>query len=170
MNSVNPYLKQYKKNQMETATPEQILILLYDGAIQYLNQAKIALDAQDNEQFQNNMLGCEKIIIEFMNTLKIEQGEKLAETLYRLYEYLNGTLVTAAVTREIEKIDEVLGHLMRLRETWQKAIEIANAEKDAELIDKHEEVEAEENNYTYDYEDDDESEDGDAYESSEDQE
>ena len=169
MQAVNPYLKQYKKNQMETATPEQILILLYDGAIQYLNQAKIALDAQDNEQFQSNMLGCEKIIIEFMNTLKIEQGGKLAETLYRLYEYLNKTLVAAAVTREIEKIDEVLGHLMRLRETWQKAIEIANAEKDVELIDKHEE--AEENNYAYDYEDDDdESEDGDAYESSEDEE
>ncbi len=169
MQAVNPYLKQYKKNQMETATPEQILILLYDGAIQYLNQAKIALDAQDNEQFQSNMLGCEKIIIEFMNTLKIEQGGKLAETLYRLYEYLNKTLVAAAVTREIEKIDEVLGHLMRLRETWQKAIEIANAEKDVELIDKHEE--AEENNYAYDYEDDDdESEDEDAYDSSEDQE
>ena len=38
---MNPYLKQYQKNEVETASPEKILILLYDGAIQFLNKEKI---------------------------------------------------------------------------------------------------------------------------------
>ena len=143
MQSVNPYLKQYKQNQIETATPEQILILLYDGAIQYLNHAKIALEEDDNEQFQSNMFGCERIIIEFMNTLKLDEGGHFAATLYRLYEYLNKTLITATIIRDVEKIDEVLKHLMNLRETWQKAIEISNAEKEAQLRDAQEEDEYE---------------------------
>ena len=44
MNAVNPYLKQYQKNEVETATPEKLLILLYDGAIQFLNKAKISME------------------------------------------------------------------------------------------------------------------------------
>ena len=154
MQSVNPYVKQYKQNQIETATPEQILILLYDGAIQYLNHAKISLDENDNEQFQSNIFGCERIIIEFMNTLKLDEGGKFAATLYRLYEYLNKTLITASIRRDVNKIDEVLRHLISLRETWQKAIEISNAEKEAQLKDlKYEDEE----------DDDDEEEDIDTY-------
>lgn len=136
MNTINPYLKQYKKNQIETATPEQILILLYDGAIQYLNRAKIGLKEGNHEQFHDNILGCEKILIEFMNTLDMERGGKLAENLYRLYDYYHRTLVKAGISKNINNIDEVLRHLTGLRETWQKAIEIANSEKDAKLIDE----------------------------------
>lgn len=133
MNAMNPYLKQYKKNQIETATPEQILILLYDGAIQYLNRAKVALENEDNEQFHSNILGCEKIIMEFMNTLNMEIGGSLAENLYSLYDYLYKTLIKTGLNRKVEGIDEVLKHLTGLRETWQKAIEISNAEKTAQL-------------------------------------
>lgn len=138
MSTINPYLKEYKKNQIETATPEQILILLYDGAIQYLNKAKMALDSSTDEQLYMNLLGCEKIILEFMNTLDMELGGALAVNLYNLYEYLYNTLVNAGINKNRTNIDEVLKHLTSLRETWQKAIEIANAEKEAKLIDSTE--------------------------------
>lgn len=134
MNALNPYLKEYKKNQVETATPEQILILLYDGAIQYLNRAKVSLANGDEQQFHAQLLGCEKIIMEFMNTLDMDAGGALAQNLYRLYEYLYNTLVKAGISRKPEGVDEVLKHLSGLRETWQKAIEIANAERKAALI------------------------------------
>lgn len=138
MATINPYLQQYKKNQIETATPEQILILLYDGAIQYLNRAKVSLEQRNHAQFHNNILGCEKIIMEFMNTLDMAQGGSLAENLYRLYDYLYSTLVKAGIGKDVNNIDEVLKHLTSLRETWQKAIEIANSEKEAKLIDDEE--------------------------------
>lgn len=138
MKTVNPYLQQYKKNQVETATPEQVLILLYDGAIQYLNRAKVALNEANNEQFHSNILGCQKIIMEFMNTLDMEHGGTLAQNLYRLYDYFYNVLVKVGINREVAGIDEVLKHLTGLRETWQKAIEISNSEKRANLMDSDE--------------------------------
>lgn len=153
MNTINPYLKEYKKNQVETATPEKILILLYDGAIQYLNRAKVALKQENQSQFFSNLIGCEKIIMEFMNTLDMESGGSLAENLYRLYEYLYNTLVKTGLNKQVSGIDEVLRHLTSLRETWQKAIEIANAEKKANLLDYIEEEEKDKNHSNEIYED-----------------
>lgn len=135
MQTMNPYVKQYQKNQIETATPEQVLILLYDGAILYLNKAKVALEQNDLEQWNKNLLGCERIILEFMDTLDMENGGDLAKNLYGLYEYFYNTLVQANLNKNTQKVDEILRHLKGLRETWQKAIAIANAEKKAELID-----------------------------------
>lgn len=160
MNTINPYLKQYKKNQIETATPEQVLILLYDGAIQYLNRAKVALEEGNSAQFHNNVVGCEKILLEFMNTLDMNQGGKLAENLYKLYDYYYRTLVNAGISKNVKGIDEVLKHLMGLRETWQKAIDISNAEKDSKLID-------DENKDDYIHEYNNESEDDGEYEEDE---
>lgn len=153
-NAANPYLKQYKQNQIETATPEQILILLYDGAIQYLNRAKIGLEKGDNIQFHTSILSCQKIIMEFMNTLDMELGGNFAERLYALYDYLYNILVSASISKNVTKIDEVLKHLTHLRETWLKAIEIVNTEKEGKPVDKDE--------YHYDtYGDDSDDEDDD---------
>lgn len=126
---MNVYLKQYQKNEVETASPEKILILLYDGAINFLNKAKVAMEEGNIEQTHNNILACEKIILEFMNTLDMDQGKELAENLYRLYEYLYNTLVEANLKRDRKKLMEVLNHLKELRITWQRAITISNAEK-----------------------------------------
>lgn len=152
MNAMNPYLQQYKKNQIETATPEEILILLYDAAINNLNKAKVALENNDNDLFRYNMLNCKNIILEFMNSLDMEAGGKFAETLYNLYRYYHKILVKSEVTQDTQGIDEVLRHLTSLRETWQKAIEIAKAEKGSILVDKYEPAQ-DGNDEEYDYED-----------------
>jgi len=126
---MNVYLKQYQKNEVETATPEKILILLYDGAINFLNKAKVAMEENNIAETHKNLMSCEKIILEFMNTLDMKEGKELAKNLYNLYDYLYNTLVTANLQKDMKKVDEVLGHLKSLRETWQKAICIANEEK-----------------------------------------
>lgn|SRR5574344_552515 len=129
MNSANPYLQQYQKSQVETATPEEILILLYNGAINFLNKAKICLENQDEEMFHKNMEGCKNIIVEFMNTLDVKNGGDWAVTLYRLYQYLRRTLIKADYSKDINGLEEVLKHLTSLRATWTKAIEIAKEER-----------------------------------------
>lgn len=144
MQTMNPYVKQYQKNQIETATPEQVLILLYDGAILYLNKAKVALEQKNGEQWNKNLLGCEKIILEFMDTLDMESGGELAKNLYRLYEYFYNTLVNANLNKNIQQVEEISKHLKGLRETWQKAIAIANAEKKADLLDNPESLDGSE--------------------------
>lgn len=130
---MNVYLKQYQKNEVETASPEKVLILLYDGAINFLNKAKIAIEENDTEQSHKNIMACEKIILEFMNTLDIKEGNELAKNLYSLYDYLYNALVQANMNQDIGKVEEVLRHLKSLRETWSKAIEMANAEKKKEM-------------------------------------
>ena len=101
---MNPYLK----NQIETSSPEQILILLYDGAIKFLNQAKIGIQNKDIELTHNNLIKAQNIISELRDTLDMEIGGELANNLYALYNYFNRRLV--------------LEHLRGLRDTWKQAI------------------------------------------------
>jgi len=126
---MNPYLKQYQKNEVETASPEKILILLYDGAIQFLNKAKIAMEQKNIPEIHNNIIGCENIILEFINTVDEENGGDFAVRIKALYQYFYNTLVQANLKKDVTKIDEVLRHLVELRATWKQAIAIANSQK-----------------------------------------
>ena len=137
---MNPYLKQYQQNAVTTASPEQILIMLYDGAIQFLNKAKRAMEEHNIEETHNNIMRTERIITEFMNTLDMEIGGEVAKNLYSLYKYLNYRLVQANIKKDISMIDEVLAHLKDLKQTWEEAIRIAAREK--KLADQQQTVQS----------------------------
>lgn len=124
----NPYIKQYQKMQLETSSPEKILIMLYNGAITFLKKAKVAYSNNDKVEAHNNILAAEKIIMEFMTTLDMDLGGEMAKNLYALYDYLYNRLVESNMKNKPEILDEVIDHLVKLRETWNKAIEIANKE------------------------------------------
>lgn len=126
---MNPYLKQYQTSQIQTASPEKILIMLYDGAIQFLNKAKKELENKNIQEVHNNIVGAQKIISEFMNTLDMEIGGATAVNLYNLYEYMHFRLVQANIKKDVEMVDEVLVHLKDLKATWEEAIRITNREK-----------------------------------------
>ncbi len=129
---MNQYLKQYQKNEVETASPEKILILLYDAAIQFLNKAKIAMHEKNIPEIHNNLMSCENIILEFINTVNEEEGGDFAVRIKALYQYFYNTLVQANMKKDESKIDEVLRHLVDLRATWKQAIAIANSQKTTE--------------------------------------
>lgn len=125
----NPYIKQYQRMQVETASPEKILIMLYNGAINFLKKAKVAFEENNKVEAHNNIIAAEKIILEFMTTLDMDLGGEMAKNLYALYDYLYNRLVESNMKNKPEIIDEVLEHLVKLRDTWNKAIEISNREK-----------------------------------------
>lgn len=130
---MNPYLNQYKKASVQTSSPEQILIMLYDGAIRFLNQAKVHMQNKNIEQSHINIIKAQRIITEFMSSLDMDTGGEMASNLFNLYEYLHYRLVQANIKKDIEAIDEVLEHLRGLKATWQEAIKIAakeNVEED----------------------------------------
>ena len=77
----NPYIKQYQKSQLETAPPEKILIMLYNGAINFLKKAQIAFDKGDKTEAHNNIISAEKIIMEFMQTLDMDLGGEMAKNI-----------------------------------------------------------------------------------------
>jgi flagellar protein FliS len=132
---MNPYLNQYKKAQVQTASPEQILIMLYDGAIRFCNQAKIHMENKNIEQSHVNIVKAQRIITEFMSSLDMDMGGEMAKNLFNLYEYLHYRLVQANIKKDAEAIEEVLGHLRSLKGTWEDAIKIAAREKEEEAMD-----------------------------------
>ena len=132
---MNQYVKQYQKTTVETASNEKILIMLHDGAIQFLNKAKIALGEKNWEQSHNNLMGAQRILEEFINTIDKEPNPELAQNLINLYEYFITRLVQANMKHQIEPVDEVLKFLKELKATWEQAIAISQKER-AELIAK----------------------------------
>jgi flagellar secretion chaperone FliS len=136
MSIANPYAKQastYKQNQVETATREEILIMLYDGAIRFLLLAKKAHENKDVQKRHENILRAQHIIQEFMSSLDMEIGGEVAQNLYRLYEYLHHQLIQFTLKKDVAMVDEVLDHLRSLKATWTEAIRIAKTEKAASI-------------------------------------
>lgn len=147
---MNQYVKQYQKTHIETASPETILILLFDGAIQFLNKAKVAMKEKDIEGMHNGLIGAQNIITEFINTIDREPSPEVADNLVRLYNYMLDRLIEANIKRDEAPVDEVLEFLRTLKGTWERAIQIAQNERAA----KKSAVQAN----TKDYEDDEEGE------------
>jgi flagellar secretion chaperone FliS len=132
---MNPYSQSantYKNQQVHTASQEELLILLYDGAIRFLNQAKVALETQELEKYHTNIVKTQRIITEFMSTLDVEVGGDMAKNLMKLYDYMHFQLVQANMKKDVVVIDEVLGHLRGLKETWEEAIKLSKREEASE--------------------------------------
>ncbi len=128
-NAYGQKAKQYKQQAIETATQEELLIMLYDGAIRFVLLAKKAFAQDDIEKYHNNIMRAQKIIAEFMASLDAEVGGELTKNLLKLYEYLHYRLVQANIKKDPDMLDEVLDHLRQLKATWEEAIDIANKER-----------------------------------------
>jgi len=153
---MNQYVKQYQKSSIETASREQILIMLYDGAIQFLNKAKVAMQNKEYEAIHNNLMGAQNIIQEFINSMDREVAPQLAENLISLYEYFIRRLVQANMKRQMEPIDEVLKYLKSLKATWEQAIVLAQKEQQENAV-----LRGDDYYYSDDDDEDDEDEDDD---------
>jgi flagellar secretion chaperone FliS len=119
---MNPYANTYKTQQIQTASQEQLLIMLYEGAIRFLNLAKAGHEEQNFEKFHNNIVKTQRIILEFMSTLDLDVGGDMAQNLFKLYEYLHYQLLQANLKKDVSMVEEVLMHLRELKETWEEAI------------------------------------------------
>ncbi len=121
----NPYEK-YREQQVNTATPDKLLIMLYDGAIRFCNQARIAIGSKNLEQAHVNLTKAQNIIIELMTTLNMDY--EISQNLYSLYDYLYNRLVEANMKKDTAIIDEVIDFLTDLRKTWAEAAAKLKAE------------------------------------------
>lgn len=121
----NPY-QQYRQQQVNTATPDKLLIMLYDGAIRFCSQAKMAIENKQFEQSHVNLTKAQNIIVEFMTTLNMDY--EISPNLYSLYDYLYNRLVEANIKKDTAIIDEVVGFLTDLRKTWAEAAAKLKAE------------------------------------------
>lgn len=124
VNPYNKYIKQYQTNNITTATPEKLMIMLFDGAIQFLQKAKTAIENKELKERSTNIEGARKIIRELMRTIDLENGNDVSKQLFRLYNRMATKLIKANVSKNSNLIDEVIEDMTNIRWGFQKAIEI----------------------------------------------
>lgn len=130
---MNAYFNEYKNNAVMTASKEQLLIMLYDGAIRFVRQARLAMEENRVTDKVQGISKAMAIITEFSNTLDHEIGGEIAEDLSRLYDFMIRELTSANARNEVERLDPVEKILLDLRQAFAGAIEI-NARKEQPFI------------------------------------
>lgn len=124
VNPYNKYIKQYQTNNITTATPEKLMIMLFDGAIQFLQKAKTAIEEKNLSERSTNIENARNIIRELMRTIDLENGNIVAKQLFKLYNKMATNLIKANVSRNADLIDVVIEDLTNIRWGFQKAIDI----------------------------------------------
>ena len=108
----------YKEQSILTATPGQLVVMLYDGCLRFLHQSAHAMRDGDVVVAGNRLSRAEAIIDELLTTLDLEQGGVIASRLQGIYVFCNRQLIEARVTNDADIIDTVSGLLAELRESW----------------------------------------------------
>ena len=117
----------YKRQQILTATPEALTLMLYNGALRFMTEGREALEKKDFEEANTALQKGQNIITEFRVTLNMEYD--IAHQLMPLYNYVYDRLVEANLKSDVEKIDEAKHIISELRDAWAKAMVKARKEK-----------------------------------------
>lgn len=113
--SANPYLK----TKVLTASPVELRMMLYEGAIRFCRQGRSALAAQDYQGSYDGLMRAQKIVLELSTSLRPEASPGLCQKLEALYTYIYKRLVEANVSHDVSVVDEVVELLEYERQTWQ---------------------------------------------------
>ena len=113
---------QYSNNKVLTASPAELVLMLYDGAIKFCNIAVVAIDAKDIPKAHTNIIKAQKIIDHLRITL--DMSYPVAQDFDNIYAYVAKRLVEANVSKDKEIWEEVCTHLRSVRDTWKEVMRI----------------------------------------------
>lgn len=117
----NPY-QAYQQNSLNTASPAELTLMLYNGCLKFIHQGKIAIQAKNIEEKNTNLVKAQKIIQEFMVTLNMDVP--MSKDLMAMYDYLNRRLMEANLKNDVAILDEVSGFVTEYRDTWKQVIQL----------------------------------------------
>ena len=118
--------QQYEKSKILTASPAELTLMLYEGAIKFANIAVMAIEKGDIEKAHNNIRKVERIIEEFQATLN--RKYPVAKDFDEVYKYLQQKLLEANIKKDKEIMEEVLRHLRTMRDTWKDVMRLAKTQ------------------------------------------
>ncbi len=107
---------QYNNSKILTASPAELTLMLYDGAIKFCNIAIMGIEQKDIQKAHSNIVRVQRIIEEFRSTL--DRKYPVSEDFDRVYVYLLQRLLEANLHKDPEILKEVLTHLRSMRDTW----------------------------------------------------
>ena len=114
---------QYNNNKIMTASPGELTLMLYDGAIKFCNAAIVAVEKKDIQGAHTNIIKVQKIIDYLRQTLDMRY--EVAKDFENIYVYLAQRLVTANIKKDKEILEEVNEHLHAVRDNWKEVMRAA---------------------------------------------
>jgi len=117
----NPY-QSYKQNSVNTASPGELTLMLYNGCLKFIHQAKKAIDEKNIQDKNNSILRAQDIVRELMVTLNPDI--EVSKQMLTLYDYMLRRLVEANIKNDNEILSEVEGLVTEFRDTWKQVIQI----------------------------------------------
>ena len=121
MHVKNPW-KSYRQIATQTASPGQLVLMLYEGALRSLERSLPGFEIDDPAEsiscIHNNLHRAQEIIRELNNSLNMEQGGECATTLRNLYDYFERRLWESNLKKNRRGVDEVIRHMTVLRDAW----------------------------------------------------
>lgn len=115
----NPY-DQYKRTEINTANQGKLIVMLYDGAIKFLNIALQNMNPRTYDVVNNNILKTQDIITELLLSLNMKEGGDISKNLSSLYLYFKKRLLEANVQKNPEIVTEIIKLMKELRDSWEK--------------------------------------------------
>ncbi len=113
----------YQNNKINTATPTELTLMLYEGAIKFCNIAIAGLEEKNNEKTNKNIIKAEKIITHLRSTLDYKYS--VAQDFENIYQYIYNTLLQANIKKDINLLNEALVELRGLKDTWKEVMKQA---------------------------------------------
>ena len=110
----------YQGNRINTASPAELTLMLYDGAIRFCNIAIGALEKDDRQKANTNLIKAQKIIVEFRSTLDFKYP--VAKQFDIVYDYIYRRLVEANINKDKEIAEEALRYIREMRDTWKEVM------------------------------------------------
>jgi len=126
----NTTINAYLRTKVMTASPEELRLMLLDGAIKFANQARAGLEKQHPEMIYEGFTQCRDIVLELLNTIKTEPAPEIAKAVRELYTFIYGELFRASNDKDIKKLDEMINLLEYERETWVLTMEQVAKERE----------------------------------------
>jgi flagellar protein FliS len=111
----------YRKTQIQTADKGSLILMCYDGAVNFLKRAKKAFEENDRQSRSRDLAKAQNILWELTNSLNYEAGE-IAFHLESLYNYMVRRIIDADFNDDIEALDEVIHYLQELKGSWEQII------------------------------------------------
>ena len=118
----NPYA-QYANNKIMTASPAELTLMLYEGAIKFGNISIIAMKDKEIEKAHINIIKVQRIIDEFRATLNHKYP--IAEEFDKIYRYLQKRLLEVSISKDPEIMEEIVMHLRSMRDNWKEVMKRA---------------------------------------------
>lgn len=122
--ALNQAYSQYNNSKILTASPAELTLMLYDGAIKFCNIAIMAIEKNDVMKAHTYIVKTENIIEEFQATLNHKYP--VAKDFDNVYKYIYNRLIEANVKKDKDILEEVLVHLRTLRDTWKEVMKITH--------------------------------------------